>query len=188
MTTPMLEQIRRDFDMGNKALWERAPEYVEVLLGHLAAERRRREEVERELARVRGLPELEWAKAAAIIAQGLALHARTDQPAAKRMMQALDDAKTYVGNLQARAERAEADNAALLEALREVRIHACTELGCMPCFKRAQAEQSPHPGAALLERMRALEEAVNAARIFGGNSRLLADAIAKADALKVSHE
>ena len=30
--TVTLEEIRRDFDMGNKALWERAPEYIEFLL------------------------------------------------------------------------------------------------------------------------------------------------------------
>lgn len=101
--------------------------------------------VERELDRVQGLPELEWAQAAAVIVQGLALHARTDQPAAKRMLEALDKAKTYVGNLKARAERAEADNAGLLLALEGV-------TGGAP----VPWDKSRHPGAALLQEMEAL--------------------------------
>lgn len=78
-----------------------------AVVADLSAERKRREEAERELAWVRGLPDLEWAQASAAIVQGLALHARTDQPAAKRMMEVFDKAKTYVERLAARAEQAE---------------------------------------------------------------------------------
>lgn len=57
-------------------------------------------------------------------------------------------------------ERAEADNAALLKLLFALGVrHGCTDLSCGLCFERAQVEQGQanHPGAAWLERLRALE-------------------------------
>lgn len=174
-----------------------------AVVSDLAAERKRREEAERELAWVRGLPDLEWAQASAAIVQGLALHARTDQPAAKRMMEVFDKAKTYVERLAARAEkaereveeksdiletalsqrrateqerddalvateRAEADNAELMRALH--RAHGWASANGL----RSVAEDMvkplarPHPGAAMLERVRALENAVEHARAAMG--------------------
>lgn len=184
-----------------------------ALEAELAAEREARQRAEAELARVQGLPELEWAQAAAVIMQGLALHARTDHPAAKRMADALDRAKTYVDRLKQRAERSEADNAAWVMAARAAVVLLRddanpTECQCgaeegtnvhdhdstCPLKFFAPLLTNDHPGAALLERLRALE-AVRAAcepyreaaegqeDVATKRERALMDACAKADAL-----
>lgn len=149
----------------------------------------RAEKAEQALSRVQHLPELDWATASSIIVQGLALHARSDQPAAQRMLRAMDDAKTHVDRLQDRAEqaererdearalgsdamakaeryrqerddtnaareRAEADNAALRSIVRRIHLPVAPPAGCDICEAMADAT---HPGAALLERLRAAE-------------------------------
>lgn len=137
MSKPTLEEIRRDFDMGNKALWEKAPEYTETLLELLAAETKRREEAERKLI-------LSGAKV-------LTERNRAEQA-------------------EARAERAEADNAALLADLRS--MHEVAQ-GVMRHEERERTRyaildrmDAAHPGAGLLERMRALEEFALAAAAY----------------------
>lgn len=83
-----------------------------------------------------------------------------------------------------RREEAEVDNAALHSALGA----ALTILHARGLQEHAHSMtvtyEDDHPGAALLERMRALEAVLGAARVFGGNSRMLREAIATADALK----
>lgn len=206
----------------------------------IAALRQRAEQAEAEIARIAGLPEADWAQVSAAIAQGLALHARKDQPEAKRLLAVLDDGKTYVGRILARAtqaerelrdarsdkrdmgkiisdtmdalgghpeddmvglaramrgdlERAEADNAALLQ-----HVNNAGHLMGLGQFDGAndvlcRAASGAHPGAALLERMRALEAvrdgvvaALGQDRVDAEAAESLASLVRSADALKVT--
>jgi hypothetical protein len=162
-----------------------------------------------ELARVQGLPDLEWARASAVIVQGLALHARTDQPAAKRMADTFDRAKTYVGRLKERAELAEADNAALLDRVRAVRARVVMFSHAEACEYDEETDTAPecrcplerlpeldaalsaaHPGAALLAEVEALREVYETAcEMVAGDASTnawarLTNACAAVDALK----
>jgi hypothetical protein len=110
------------------------------------------------------------------------------------------DTTILLGNERSARLRAEADNAALVEALRRVvatpegRLHMATTAGLLDDVRAAMAGQ--HPGDALLEYVRALEavrEAVEPyrtalARILAdsldGDARALLDACARADELK----
>lgn len=133
-----VRHVRREGEEMSDTGWE-------DLKAMYAAEKKRREGIEDELYAER------LAHASAVTRAELAERERDE---ARRNAHVVGVA---MSNEVAARERAEADNAVLLDVLREVRIHACTELGCMACFKRAQAEQADHPGTALLERMRETE-------------------------------
>lgn len=95
-------------DQKIQALWECIQrDGDEVAAEAFTGLRQRAEQAEDELLRIKTLPEMDWARVTAVIIQGLALHARSDQPAAKAMLEALDQGKTYVGRLRDRAEQAE---------------------------------------------------------------------------------
>lgn len=98
---------------------EEAARAAALVVGELGAERKRREEAEQELARIQALPEMDWARVTSTIAQTLGRLARTEQPAARKMMEALDAGKVYVDRLRGRAEQAERERD---EALRDADI------------------------------------------------------------------
>jgi hypothetical protein len=72
--------------------------HLRLTLSELNARHQRIADLESDLARVAGLPELDWAEACAVFTQELAALARAgEQPAEKRSLHALDGLKTYVG-------------------------------------------------------------------------------------------
>lgn len=80
-------------------------EYREQMLsegGKFLKEMQRADRLKDELAALQRLPEQEWANVCSVLSQGLALHARQDQPMAKAMLDAIDRGKTYVDRLLAR--------------------------------------------------------------------------------------
>lgn len=76
----------------------------------------------------------------------------------------LEKLRAELATERQRAERAEQDNAALLEQARIRRKHRCKEQIALDYAMKAQGHpeaiphDTEHPGAALLERMRALEK------------------------------
>lgn len=152
----------------------------------------RQEEIERQMTE----RQREWQgkqnEAASYARATAELRARAEQAekeAERLRRQREEDAETVRAAIDAR-ERAEADNAALLSALRDATNNARRD--DPDVWDRVWAvRDAEHPGAALLERVRALEAVRDAAVPFAHaetsseeERQALRDACAGADALK----